>query len=707
MKTLFLFSIITVVTLLFLAPQKTLARSSPFRKTIALELDTLCNRPQRASFPAGAVPGQYVYPLTQRDINYIKDLGASLVIIQGGPALWANVAKTDPYANNQNPANWNNTNYNWEPLDRALGLLQLNNIEPIIQSFGTPSWANGIYTDSSLDSDNCFDLLDNGPILPTAHSGLTEYANFMQAVATRYDGTHAPNPYRLGGFIRVNRYILWNEPNYQDFWTEIRNGFRVQDVAQDSSLINKFVTLNNQAYNMIKDVNASSIIYGGAICGHCEGFTWLKSAYNAGLKLDAIAAHPYPIDYNVSPSNQTPTSTQLSTNNIQALKNLVDSLPNWANKPIFMSESGYRTHEGKLFPNAQANEGPWLSEIFSISKAVPTNYGWTQFLLYPESNWGTGLVSDTGSEASDIRYPSYSVFKSTAEIYPMDMNNDKIINYKDNVLFINEIGQSNSLLKDQADLNSDGKINSLDFALSTKNRNADFPLTVSLPAKVPLPIRYDEVTIYPDGKQILIYGSNMWERPNLSTTFWSSGPLETIFLGQNAPVRLPNTHIDSYSVIPDGENAGSITVTSDNRRWYRNKHELTWTTSTLSELWTGHTSNYPLPINVIESNTIIPAGLPTAGGQLITSGNRYWWRNSQTSTSWTSGTLAELFTGHSSSTPLPTTKIDAVITFPSNSPYPGWQFVYSSDRYWYRTNLNSTSWTTNTITNSLSGHQVY
>jgi hypothetical protein len=273
---------------------------------------------------------------------------------------------------------------------------------------------------------------------------------------------------------------------------------------------------------------------------------------------------------------------------------------------------------------------------------------------------------------------------------------------------IGETDNPSSGYMDRGDLNDDTKINSLDFALTDSNWSQYFPLKFSIPGKIALPTDYyDEIALFPNGKQVIIHGSAVWIRYSLTDTIWASGSLSSFFAGQTSSVALPTTHIDSYMVIPQGiVNAGSEFISSGNRYWYKPTGSNTWTSDTLSNLWTGHTSNYPLP-TLIDSNTVIPAGLTYPGSQTITSGNRYWWRESQSATNWYSDTIINMFAGHTSTVALPTTKIDTLITFPSGTPNAGAQFMTSGNRYWLRNNLSTTSWYSDTILNSLAGHSVY
>jgi hypothetical protein len=85
-------------------------------------------------------------------------------------------------------------------------------LEPIVQ--GVPLWA------TSVDPANCW----TQSALPPTAAGVTDYANFAAAVASRYGpgGTFwaqntdlTPKP--------IDTYEIWNEPNLQEWWCQGSN----------------------------------------------------------------------------------------------------------------------------------------------------------------------------------------------------------------------------------------------------------------------------------------------------------------------------------------------------------------------------------------------------------------------------------------------------------------------------------------------------
>ena len=87
---------------------------------------------------SGADCSRYI-DLTTKEINYFQDLGLDFVILGFGPAAWYNVAPSKPV----DPTDWNDSAYQFETLDRWIGMLQNVGIEPVLQLWGTPTWASG------------------------------------------------------------------------------------------------------------------------------------------------------------------------------------------------------------------------------------------------------------------------------------------------------------------------------------------------------------------------------------------------------------------------------------------------------------------------------------------------------------------------------------------------------------------------------------
>lgn len=92
------------------------------------------------------------------------------------------------------PADPNDPQYNWAPVDQIVNLLTAQGIEPILNVTGfIPFWG-------SLDPAQRRNRYRPDP---------QQFAVFAKAVAQRYSG-------------RVHRYVLWNEPNLPD-WLQPQN----------------------------------------------------------------------------------------------------------------------------------------------------------------------------------------------------------------------------------------------------------------------------------------------------------------------------------------------------------------------------------------------------------------------------------------------------------------------------------------------------
>jgi len=103
------------------------------------------------------------FDLTQREVDYFKDLGVDFVIIGYGPASWYNLAPTKP----TNPRDFNDPAYNFAVLDRWLSLLQRNNLKTVFVGWGTPTWSSKLEIPlPTADLDTAYPVPPIGTISP-------------------------------------------------------------------------------------------------------------------------------------------------------------------------------------------------------------------------------------------------------------------------------------------------------------------------------------------------------------------------------------------------------------------------------------------------------------------------------------------------------------------------------------------------------------
>jgi len=89
-----------------------------------------------------------------------------------------------------NPANPADPAYRWSEFDNLIRLSRATGLEPLVTVLATPRWAEEA----------------KGPYAAGGRPNLSEYAAFVRAAATRYNG-------RFEGLPRVRYWHAWNEPN--------------------------------------------------------------------------------------------------------------------------------------------------------------------------------------------------------------------------------------------------------------------------------------------------------------------------------------------------------------------------------------------------------------------------------------------------------------------------------------------------------------
>jgi hypothetical protein len=132
-------------------------------------------------------------------IDMVKQTKAKVTRID---ILWSLVAPTAP----ANPTDPNDPAYDWSRLDAIFTALTQSGITPIVSTYSTPDWA-------VAGRNIPHPKTQYNPNAPNAAA----FAAFMQAVATRYNGTFTP-PGGQAPLPRVSHTEIWNEPNLIGFF---------------------------------------------------------------------------------------------------------------------------------------------------------------------------------------------------------------------------------------------------------------------------------------------------------------------------------------------------------------------------------------------------------------------------------------------------------------------------------------------------------
>lgn len=173
-------------------------------------------------------------------------------------------------------------------------------------------------------------LFGNNSLYGDASSGIMPVSTDEQDGFANFCGYMAEN---LSGY-GVNTFCIWNEPNNIYFNDTARINFE------------KIVSLQQKAYDAIKNVSQNTTVIGGRIAGGCnnnnryilttEVYTECLFNYGIGNYIDAFSIHPYmawdgPVD--------EASETFLLPYQISNLKNIMSKYE--CDKPIWITEVGY------------------------------------------------------------------------------------------------------------------------------------------------------------------------------------------------------------------------------------------------------------------------------------------------------------------------------------------------------------------------------
>jgi hypothetical protein len=163
----------------------------------------------------------------------IHDAGGSFVRIT---VDWPRVAPADE------PADWNPTdpldpNYNWSEVDRQVVGATAAELEPLLQVYGAPTWAQGCQSSNTAYVAPC----DPDP---------QAMAQFAKAAARRYSGDM--------GFPRARYFQVQNEPNlYLFFNPQFKQGRPVSPQLY-RAIVNQFTLA-------VKSVHSSNLVVAGGL----------------------------------------------------------------------------------------------------------------------------------------------------------------------------------------------------------------------------------------------------------------------------------------------------------------------------------------------------------------------------------------------------------------------------------------------------------
>lgn len=315
------------------------------------------------------------YELSERRLRKALDLAqaAGVNSIVSGATWW--------YATASDPSEGPRL----DKIDLLIDECQSRGMKLSLQVSGTPDWVHpGLEATIPEHSRRIW-------YPPRRQSEIQAYSDFVQLLVRRY-GT------------KVERYIIWNEPNSVDFWRP----------APDPG---EYAALLRTVYTDVQNVDPRVTVSFGGVSMNDLGF--LTSYYEAAREyedarkynyfFDEMNLHPY--TYGQSPDWRGPGGTIDGINGpldpsfagIPGMKAIMERNRD-SGKELFLGEFGYASPPAK---NTWASVVPdyrrafYLKRAYSIAAKLPYVVGMRWYSFLPDSTVGKGwTIMDETFEAS-------------------------------------------------------------------------------------------------------------------------------------------------------------------------------------------------------------------------------------------------------------------------------------------------------------------
>lgn len=344
---------------------------------------------------AGAATAQplrtAIYPQVELNANaenalaHTKSAGATFVRLT---VYWSSIAPKNR-SRGFDPASPADPRYSWGTLDNQLRAAARAHLVPVLTILGAPAWAQSSPAGTGDES--------NRP-------RWTQFALFMKAIGTRYDG-------HFQGLPRVRYWEIWNEPNLTIYLQPQLNGTQPQSPGMYRRLVNaaavalkkihkdNFVVAGSLA--PFRDITPSVLRYKkdwGPLAFMrdvlCLSST-LQKTCGSKIEFDGWSMHPYTSG---GPSHHAAFPNDLSLGDLPKVK------------PILAAAWRHKTILAPRFPQMWVTEFSWDSSP-PDPKGVPTALldHWVPEALY--KMWSAGVSVVTWYSLFD-QSPSTSVYQS-------------------------------------------------------------------------------------------------------------------------------------------------------------------------------------------------------------------------------------------------------------------------------------------------------
>lgn len=320
-------------------------------------------------------------------LDLVKESGAKVARVD---LFWSDVAPTKPV----NPTDPTDPAYRWDRYDQVLGGLLFRNIRPIVSVYSSPQWSSGKAAPK-----------DQAPVNPWFPKA-ADFANFMQAVATRYNGSFVVKSGQYDIPIPVRHWEIWNECNLNRY---CRPQYDAKGKPSSTKL---YAGLVKAAYPRIKRANPQAVVIAGVTGPKSTSdktgigtMAWLQALKTARGKFDAYSQHVYPA---AAPTAKVPAIPAWST--LPTLFKEIDKIKR--GMPMYITEAGYTTRTTKFrkVKVTEAQQNTYLKQIFALkvvkSKRIPVVV-W--FNLQDNPFWPGGLL-----RANSTKKPAWATFQGIA-----------------------------------------------------------------------------------------------------------------------------------------------------------------------------------------------------------------------------------------------------------------------------------------------------
>ena len=266
--------------------------------------------------------------------------------------------------------------YNWGPYDSIVDAAAFYGIKVQMTVAGpAPAWANGKHRPG----------LHAGAYKPNARL----YGQFVHAVALHFRG-------------RVDRYSIWNEPNWPGWLAPYKSAPRI------------YAGLYRAGYAAVKSADPNAkVLFGELAPQEHRGkslapLTFVRRATRHGhFFADGFAHHPYA--FAVSPTSRKGGRNDVTMGTLGRLTHLLHVLAHkrklrtrqGGSLPVYLTEYGYFARGPRSLPVRR--RAAYLRKGFQMALHNPSVREMTQYTLVAPprgTEWDTSLVSSSGRRSS-------------------------------------------------------------------------------------------------------------------------------------------------------------------------------------------------------------------------------------------------------------------------------------------------------------------